>query len=162
MYMPIEKNLKKPSKQIKNKTPKNKTPKNKTPKNKTPKKSDTPKKQKPKNKKRTPKNTPVIIPTRASIRKRPVLFGHIYSNSCGHCVHMQPEWDKLCRQVKDVQLRDIGDNYDSEIANINQTFGTNIQYSGFPTIFRVVEPNKPVEYYQGERTAPMMKQWLYS
>lgn len=100
-------------------------------------------------KKKTQKKRNRIIP--------PVLYGHIYSDMCGHCIDMQPEWDKLIPSIKNIQLVDIDDNYEEEVNRINAQYGTDLTYEGFPTIFKLKKKNGPIEYYKNERTAISMK-----
>lgn len=92
--------------------------------------------------------------------KKPVVFGHVYSDQCIHCQNMQNEWDSLCKSVK-VPLHDIGENHQERVVQFNQQYGTNLEANGFPTIFKLRRHKTPVVYYQGERTAPAMKKWLY-
>jgi hypothetical protein len=93
--------------------------------------------------------------------KTPIVFGHVYSDQCGHCISMQNEWDKVCGDLKKKHvLHDIGDNYENQISTLNQKYKTNLTYSGFPTIFRIRSVSRPVEYYQGERTREPMKKWI--
>ena len=94
--------------------------------------------------------------------KLPVVYGHVYSDQCGHCVNMQNDWNNLCSQVKDIELRDIGVDYDENIKKFNNDFNTELSYEGFPTIFRLSNKGAKPDYYYGERTAPSMKKWLYS
>uniref|UniRef100_A0A6C0CNJ7 Thioredoxin domain-containing protein n=1 Tax=viral metagenome TaxID=1070528 RepID=A0A6C0CNJ7_9ZZZZ len=92
----------------------------------------------------------------------PVLYGHIYSDMCGHCVAMQEEWNKLTLSVKNIILLDIGDNYEENVNQINTQYGTDLKYEGFPTIFKLKKKNGPIEYYKNERKAVNMKKWLYA
>lgn len=92
--------------------------------------------------------------------KKPVVFGHVYSDQCIHCQNMQKEWDTMCKSVK-VPLHDIGENHQHEVQKFNQQYSTNLEANGFPTIFKLQRHKTPVSYYQGERTAPAMKKWIY-
>lgn len=111
---------------------------------------------------KTSKKSVVIITPDTPYHNKPLVYGHIYSDQCGHCIHMKPEWNKVCNKINDVQLRDIGHNYETEVANLNNEYRTDLKYEGFPTIYRITKKNHPVQYYQGERTAPMIEQWVYS
>ena len=90
----------------------------------------------------------------------PIAYGHIFSSQCIHCIQMQPEWDKLVQQVKNIELRDIGDNYEENVLNVNKEFNCNLQFNGVPTIFKIMQGGI-VEYYYKERTCEAMKVWLY-
>lgn len=92
--------------------------------------------------------------------KKPVVFGHVYSDQCIHCQNMQREWDSLCKSVK-VPLHDIGENHQQKVQHFNEQYSTNLEANGFPTIFKLQRHKTPIVYYQGERTAPAMKKWLY-
>ena len=94
--------------------------------------------------------------------KKPLAYGHVYSDQCGHCINMQQDWDSMCGEIKDIELRDIGDNYENEVAKVNTEYNTDLKYEGFPTIFKIGKRGTPTEYYYGERTGPSMKQWLYA
>ena len=93
--------------------------------------------------------------------KPPIVFGHIYSPTCGFCVMMKEEWAKLCSKTK-IPIRDIGDNYDENVAIFNKEYGSDLVFSNFPTIFRLKKRNGSVEYYTGDRTVNKMRKWLYS
>ena len=94
-------------------------------------------------------------------RKSSVIFGHVYSNGCGHCINMQGEWDKVCDRLKQKHiLHDIGDDYENKISQFNQKYNTNLSYTGFPTIFRLRKNSKPIEYYNGERQMKPMLKWI--
>ena len=92
----------------------------------------------------------------------PIIYGHVYSESCGHCIAMDEEWKKLCVEVKDIELKDIGDNYDENVESLNREYQTDLTFEGFPTIFKLMKQGLPIQYYMGERSAKMMKEWLYS
>jgi thiol-disulfide isomerase/thioredoxin len=114
--------------------------------------------QKSRKEKRNPKK---IVKKTLKRKPKPVVFGHVYSTSCGHCINMQSEWDKVCQDLKRKHvLHDIGDNYESKISEFNQKYNTNLAYSGFPTIFRIRSVSRPVEYYNGERRKEPMKRWI--
>lgn len=91
----------------------------------------------------------------------PIAYGHIFSSQCIHCIQMQSEWDKLVQQVTDIELRDIGDNYEETVLNVNKEFDCDLQFNGVPTIFKIMQKGGIVEYYYKERTYDAMKAWLY-
>jgi hypothetical protein len=92
----------------------------------------------------------------------PIIYGHLYSESCGHCIAMDEEWKNLCGEVKNIELKDVGDNYDQNVENLNREYQTDLNYEGFPTIFKLMKRGLPMQYYTGERSAELMKKWLYS
>ena len=75
---------------------------------------------------------------------------------------MDEEWKKLSRKVKDIELKDIGENYEENVESINREFQTNLTFEGVPTIFKLINHGLPMQYYTGERSAKLMKEWLYS
>ena len=94
------------------------------------------------------------------------VFGHVFSDSCGFCRQMEPEWLKLTELLaetrKNIIIIDIGDNYSENLKKINDNYQVNLEANGLPTIFRISDVNKRnvLEYYKGERTADLMMAWL--
>ena len=119
---------------------------------------------------RTPKRTPrrkrvrFNEPKKLEKPEHLIVFGHVYSDECGYCQNMKPAWKELVTEMKPlgVPICDIGENYDTEIANFNQTYNTQLETAGYPTIFRLTRHSPQVDYYRGERTHPSMREWLYS
>lgn len=125
------------------------------------------------------KNTPFFYRTRTSKfakkkrrktkttrRKRrkslAVVYGHVYSDSCGFCVAMKEDWQKLISSVSDVKLIDVGENYDEHIARINAEYKSDLAYEGLPTIYKISKIGAKAEYFSGERTTTLMRKWLYA
>jgi len=164
-------------------TPKKRPP---TPKKRPP----TPKKRPPTPKKRpsTPKKKRTIpnIPTSTSIAIQKVeipveksdgpptiAYGHIYSDQCGFCTAMQPEWDKVTANYSSIPLHDIhvvmdDENYpvQDKIDEFNHQYSlhkgqTCLTNKGLPTIFRV-RRNVPhsIDYFQDERNYDAISKWL--
>ena len=98
--------------------------------------------------------------------KKPIAYGHVYSTQCGHCINMQEDWDKLKNEAnsknKTMELIDISENHQAKVDEMNQTYQTDLKFSGFPTIFKVMSKSSPVHYYQGDRSKEDMKKWLFS
>ena len=96
----------------------------------------------------------------------PCAYGHVFSTECGHCINMQEDWDKLTEEVKKdnkaMELVDISQNHQENVDSLNKTYQTDLKFSGFPTIFKVIKKNTPVHYYQGDRSKQDMKKWLFS
>jgi hypothetical protein len=99
-------------------------------------------------------------------KNHPCAYGHVFSTECGHCINMQEDWDKLTKEVqkehKDIELLDISENHQANVDSLNKTFQTDLKFSGFPTIFKIMKKNAPVHYYQGDRSTQDMKKWLFS
>jgi len=78
----------------------------------------------------------------------PIVYGHVYSNSCGHCVNMQKDWDNLVNDIgNQVELYDIGEDHSTQVRQFNDHFDSTLNFSGFPTVFRLSQQGNPVEYY---------------
>lgn len=120
--------------------PKNKTPKK--PKNKTPKK---PKNKTPKKAKKNVTFSKDLVEKRSAL---PVAYGHVYSDECGYCREMQPEWNKLKENIGDqVTLCDIDKNHTENVRQFNEKYNSSLNFEGFPTVFKLMSKNSPVEYY---------------
>jgi len=163
------------------KTPKQKTPKQKTPKQKTPKKVKKVKKVKKKKKVKTPKTPPStprieikeVVRTVEDNSPPTLAYGHIYSKDCGYCKQMQPDWDRVVSNHKQIPLHDIhvvmsnpNDPFQQTIDDFNQRYSlqnneTMLENRGFPTIFRIRKSNPhDVDYFQNDRTYDSIAQWL--
>ena len=96
----------------------------------------------------------------------PCAYGHVFSTECGHCINMQDDWDKLKEEVKKenqkIELLDISENHQANVDILNKMYQTDLKFSGFPTIFKIIKQNTPVRYYQGDRSTQDMKKWLFS
>ena len=120
-------------------------------------------KRKRKTKRTNPKPKPLKIIQRESTVK---VFGHVYSDSCGFCKQMEPEWKKMTELLtetrKGIIIIDIGENYTENLKQINDDYKVNLEANGFPTIYRIlfVGGRNVLEYYKGERTADLMMTWL--
>lgn len=97
-----------------------------------------------------------------------VLFGRVFSDTCGFCRAMKDEWAIILGMVEAKEtppMKDIGANWDDEIKSINDQYNTTLEAIGLPTIFRIKEisPNEfNVEYYKSERKADMIMKWVRS
>lgn len=92
--------------------------------------------------------------------QKPIVFGHVYSDQCIHCRNMQNDWNILCKKVS-VPLHDIGEDHENQVQQFNVKYDTNLESSGFPTIFRLKKQSSPIDYYNGNRSHKDMKKWLY-
>lgn len=122
-------------------TPKRRTPKRKTPKRKRNQPSKSSLKKRKSQKDKAPKHVTFASTT-------PIAYGHVYSPSCGHCVNMQSDWDKLTHEIgKSIELHDIGDNHSQGVREFNDKFHTRLNFDGFPTIFKLRQRGQPIDYY---------------
>ena len=131
--------------------PKNKTPRkpnNKTPrkpKNKTPRKAKNKKSKTPKKAKKNVTFSKDLVEKRSAL---PVAYGHVYSDECGYCREMQPEWNTLKENVGNkVTLCDIDKNHTENVRQFNEKYDSSLNFEGFPTVFKLMSRHSPVEYY---------------
>ena len=101
------------------------------------------------------------------------VIGKIYSDNCGHCTVMKPEWTKMKENIKnkcssynipepeclDIEINTNLDELD-EFNNNNQEFlqQTKIEYEYVPTIFVIHEDG--IKYYEGERSCDKMESFM--
>jgi hypothetical protein len=97
-------------------------------------------------------------------KHKPIVYGHVFSTECGHCINMNGDWEKLTKEVgKDITLVDISNNHQGKVDAFNTAYQTDLKFEGFPTIFKLSQKNAPVEYFTGDRTTDNMKNnWLYN
>ena len=95
-----------------------------------------------------------------------MLIGKVYANWCGHCQSLKPEWLKMKKDLKSkmrkmgylIEFVEIEEQEQDKLAEFKQRF-PNLQINGYPTIFKNGGSGE-LEYYQGERTANEMGNWL--
>ena len=91
-----------------------------------------------------------------SIAKRRCLDGRILCTWCGHCKHLEPEWNSLAKRVKgQIKVGKLDATVNSKMAS---RFGVN----GYPTIkfFPGGKKNDVgVEDYSGSRDSVSMGNW---
>jgi thiol-disulfide isomerase/thioredoxin len=143
------------------------------------KKPKTPKKVKKAKKAKTPKTPPStprieIKEVVGTVEDGPTLaYGHIYSEQCGYCKQMQPDWDRVVSNHKHIPLHDIhvvmsnpNDPFQQTIDDFNRRYSlqnneTMLENRGFPTIFRIRKSNPhDVDYFQDDRTYDSISNWL--
>jgi hypothetical protein len=88
-----------------------------------------------------------------------VVIGKIYSDQCIHCQNMAGAWEEM--------KRDLPDNYtvwdieskdeESKKKDFQQQHGVQLQSSGYPTIFMIVQ-GKQMDY-NGDRDKDHLLQW---
>jgi thiol-disulfide isomerase/thioredoxin len=100
----------------------------------------------------------------------PTIVGKVFATWCGHCKDLAPEWDKMKKEIDNqhggkfkFEEIDSDKNMDNEIAEINKTYlngnaNKQLKADAFPTIFKI--KGGVLEYYEGNRTAEAMKQWV--
>jgi hypothetical protein len=102
------------------------------------------------------------------------VIGKIYSDNCGHCTVMKPEWKKMKENIKnkcskynipepeclDIEINTNLDELDEFNNNNNQEFlqQTKIEYEYVPTIFVIHEDG--IKYYEGERSCDKMESFM--
>jgi thiol-disulfide isomerase/thioredoxin len=103
----------------------------------------------------------------ATKKKTKKVVGKLYATWCGHCKTLDPEWKKMKaiimknKKNKDVQFVEIeSENMDNGLTKLNKTFSTNVAVQdGYPTLFKIENGSKKVEYFNGERNAEEMIKW---
>lgn len=94
----------------------------------------------------------------------PLVYGYIYSDSCGFCKKMKKDWTEVNKECnkKNITSKNIGINYDTEVAKFNEAHpNANLEYSGFPTIFRLEKEGDTVQYYNNpDRTYSALLKWV--
>lgn len=102
-------------------------------------------------------------PRTMRVVKSPRVVGRIYSDSCGFCVAMKDDWEKMKNRIankKNVEFVDIEAQEMNEKLNMLNTRGLSEKVAiqrGFPTLFKIHRGK--VEYYEGERSADAMYHW---
>ena len=98
-------------------------------------------------------------------RKKPIVFGYVYSATCGYCISMKNEWNKLKKDKDVIKLKnnDIGDNYPFKINTFNKKYRTDLKVEGVPTIFKLDKKGNNIEYYPSmlPKRKGLIKKWLF-
>jgi hypothetical protein len=94
----------------------------------------------------------------------PLVYGRIYSSMCPHCINMRDDWHDCVNRIgKRVDNYDIGDeeihqkNSEDEFA---QRYGQRLAYNGVPTVFKIHTRNRPIQYYNGDRSPNDLYRWI--
>jgi hypothetical protein len=104
-----------------------------------------------------------------------VVYGKLYSNTCGHCIVLNPTWKRLTDHFeyhhskfphsrvvyKNVEVESA--DLDIGIAETNNTYLSNSPTKieppmGFPTIFRIYDGK--LEYFNGNRDYNTLLRWF--
>lgn len=91
-----------------------------------------------------------------------VVVGKMVMDGCPHCTSLEKPWDELKNMLggKADFEKEIKSDGQNDLDALNKKHGTNIKMAdGFPSIFKIMNGGK-VEYYEGERTATAMKNWV--
>ena len=84
------------------------------------------------------------------------MVGKIYANWCGHCRHLEPEWNKLEQEMQGSTILVVAAESE-ETDKLNQLKALGIMDRGYPTIFKRI--GGKVEYYGGKRLAKDIGDW---
>jgi thiol-disulfide isomerase/thioredoxin len=96
-----------------------------------------------------------------------IVIGKISASWCGHCVALQPIWDKVLKNpgnsfVNFLNIEKEKDAEAVEIIRINSELLPNseekLESNGYPTIFKI--DNGILEYYKEDRDEPTINNWI--
>ncbi len=107
--------------------------------------------------------------TISSINNDEIIIGLIHSVNCGYCIELMPEWLKMKKNIQkkyeknmpfflEFEAKDLKKLEEYNEKNKTKMNGAQIEYTGFPTIFKISNGN--IEYYKGERNAKIMEDWF--
>lgn len=88
-----------------------------------------------------------------------ICFVGIFSKNCIHCKMIQPEWEKLKKQLKKKKCNGVLLEVDSNQLNYINYSSFNNNINGFPTI-ALYKNGKIVKEYDGNRTSNNMYKFL--
>lgn len=91
-----------------------------------------------------------------------VVVGKMVMDGCPHCTSLEKPWDELKKMLggKVEFAKEIKSDGQNDLDALNKKHRTNIKMAdGFPSIFKIMNGGK-VEYYEGERTATAMENWV--
>jgi hypothetical protein len=102
--------------------------------------------------------------------KKPIIVGLAYSNGCGYCNAMRPDWEtmkervnadnKLNSMVEFVEMEKDEADADEKLAKINADLVEcePIVINGYPTMF--CKKEHYAKQYEGDRSAEALTQWV--
>jgi thiol-disulfide isomerase/thioredoxin len=95
----------------------------------------------------------------------PDIVGKIYADWCGHCKDLAPEWETMKTNLITQMSGNVPEfieieskDWEAKRNHLEQKTGK-IEFIGYPTIFKWKKGGK-VEYYNGNRTANELTQWI--
>ena len=103
--------------------------------------------------------------TRSSTGGPRHTVGLVYNQNCIHCQHLDPEWQKMKKNIKGklttegtkCEIKDFETSQPSYLVEIKKIH-SNLLVNGVPTIFKVTSDGK-LHYYAGQRTAEELTEW---
>jgi len=101
-----------------------------------------------------PENT---MPEMGSLSK-PLIFGRVYWNECGHCKRMDPYWGNLKQRLRTTvpshEMFDVERDQFDENSNKIHSFlkpSSRLEIDGYPTMFRI--DNGDLSYFDHDKHA---------
>jgi len=106
------------------------------------------------------------------LKNKPVVIGLVHSYSCIHCVHLQPVWKEMKRNIfkkvksghykkpyyLEVEHTDIQNLDKFNEIHATELGGEKVVAEGYPTCFKV--ESGVIEYYKGNREPIEMENWF--
>jgi protein disulfide-isomerase A6 len=96
---------------------------------------------------------------------RKIILGKVYANWCGHCQNLKPEWSKMKKDLQSkidkncsIEFVEIEESEIAKMDRFKKRF-PHLNVNGYPTIFKNTGGDE-LEYYNGERTASDMSDWV--
>jgi hypothetical protein len=115
-------------------------------------------------------NKPTVHSNDNNSVKKPIIIGLAYSNGCGYCNAMRPDWEtmkervnadnKLNSMVEFVEMEKGEADADEKLAKINADLVEcePIVINGYPTMF--CKKEHYAKQYDGDRSAEALTQWV--
>jgi len=94
-----------------------------------------------------------------NILREGTIFVGAFSETCPHCVNMQPEWKKFIDSVNKNKIKATILQIDSSILSSIKHPLINNNIEGFPSLF-IIKNNKFITQYNQERKANKLLQFL--
>ena len=116
---------------------------------------------------RQKKHKHITVRNNGNKKVLPLVYGKMHMTTCGHCVHLIPEWNIVNEKMKmypEVVCYDIErDEEGHKLPKFNESYKPyeNLQIQGgYPTIYKLHKRGGAIIYYTGPRDNVSMLKWL--